>query len=151
MTEPRLSRRHGLRMGERAQAMVEFAITSLVVFLLLIFIIDGGRILWQYVTVSQAAAAGARYASFHGARSAATGYDSIGPGDDALLKTYVLGKVAGLGSSGLNVHMDYLNNSNAVGSRVTVYVTYTVSSFTRLVWEGQPVHLTDNVTTPILN
>jgi Flp pilus assembly protein TadG len=151
MIEPRCTACRRRPAREQGQAMVEFAITSVIIFLLLMFIVDGGRILWQYVTVAEAASSGARYASLHGARSGSTGHGMIGPGDDDAMKTYILGSVTGLGSSGLAVHLDYLNHSNAVGSQVTVYVTYTVTSFTRIIWPNQQVRLADNVTTPILN
>jgi uncharacterized repeat protein (TIGR01451 family) len=46
----------------RGQALVEFALTLLVFLMLLVMIIEVGRILWTYVTLQHAAKTGARYA-----------------------------------------------------------------------------------------
>jgi uncharacterized repeat protein (TIGR01451 family) len=46
----------------RGQALVEFALTLLVFLMLLVMIIEVGRILWAYVTLQHAAKTGARYA-----------------------------------------------------------------------------------------
>ena len=48
--------------AERGQAAIEFALTAILFFTLVIFIMDGSRIFWNYLTVSEAAREGARYA-----------------------------------------------------------------------------------------
>ena len=50
------------RDGERSQAMVEFALIGPIVLLLIFLIIDFGRALYYYVTISNAANEGARVA-----------------------------------------------------------------------------------------
>lgn len=46
----------------KGQALVEFAIVAIVLFLIFFLIIEMGRILWSWVTVQSAARSGARYA-----------------------------------------------------------------------------------------
>jgi hypothetical protein len=40
---------------EPGQAIVEFALTALIFLTLLVFSLDGSRIFWQYLTVTEAA------------------------------------------------------------------------------------------------
>lgn len=54
---------------ESGQSIVEFALTASLLFFLLFAIVDGGRIMWSYITVSQAANLTARYATYHGSDS----------------------------------------------------------------------------------
>ena len=51
-----------LRKTERGQALVEFAIVSIVLLLILFLIIEVSRVLWAWITVQNAAREGARYA-----------------------------------------------------------------------------------------
>jgi Flp pilus assembly protein TadG len=123
-----------IRAGdERGQAMLEFALTSVIFLTLIFFVIDGGRILWQHLTVTQAASTVARYASFHGANSAADGYDTITPGNDARLKQLVLENATGLDPVQLTVHGTWQPN-NEPGARVTVAIDYVTSPVVSLFW-----------------
>lgn len=51
------------KQADRGQALAEFAIIIVVLLVLILFIVDVGRIGWAWVTVQSAARAGARYAS----------------------------------------------------------------------------------------
>ena len=42
--------------GEHSQAIVEFALTALIFLTMLVFIVDGSRIFWNYLTVTEAGA-----------------------------------------------------------------------------------------------
>jgi hypothetical protein len=53
----------------RGQAMVEFALVAPIFFLLLFLIIEGGRFVFFYEMLNNAAREGARYAIVHGANS----------------------------------------------------------------------------------
>src|SRR5690242_12105624 len=64
--------RHHLRrlpIGERGQAMVEFALVAPIFFLLLFAIIEGGRFIFYYETLNNATREGARYAIVHGSNA----------------------------------------------------------------------------------
>lgn len=63
----RLARR--LPLGERGQAMVEFALVAPVFFLLLFAVIEGGRFIFYYESLANATREGARYAIVHGWKS----------------------------------------------------------------------------------
>jgi Flp pilus assembly protein TadG len=67
---------------ERGQSLAEFALASVVFFTLIFGIIQFGRAVFQYNTVSNLAQEGARWASVHGAAS-----DT--PGTAAQLQSYV--------------------------------------------------------------
>src|SRR5579864_8817480 len=55
--------RHGdRRMGQRSQAMAEFALVAPLLLLLLFGIVDFGRVIYVYVTLNQAVNEGARSA-----------------------------------------------------------------------------------------
>jgi len=68
---------------ERGQAIVEFALTALIFLTLLVFVVDGSRIFWNYLAVTEAARGGAHQAIVHGAKSTA----EVGPGNHSLLTT----------------------------------------------------------------
>lgn len=48
---------------KQGQSLAEFALILLVLLMLIFVIIDGGRLMWAYVTIQNAARQGARYAS----------------------------------------------------------------------------------------
>jgi Flp pilus assembly protein TadG len=66
------------RRETRGQALVEFALAAPIFFLLLLGILEGGRFIYQYETLNNAARAGVRYAIVHGAES----MNPTGPPDD---------------------------------------------------------------------
>lgn len=121
---------------EAGQAMVENAILSIVFFTLLLFVVDGGRILWNYVTVADAARIGARYAVVHGSKSTAP----VGPGNYTALVQNVRSAIVGLTTANLTVTATWTPN-NSPGSSVTVDVTYLVQPITGIFWRGQTLTL----------
>lgn len=125
---------------DAGQAMVEYALLAVFFFTLVIFLMDGSRILWGYVTVSHASAVGARYAITHGARTEPPAM-RIGPGGYAALQTAVQGSAPGLDPAQIKTTAIWQNNSNAPGSRVTVEVAYNMQSVTSLFWAGQTLTL----------
>ena len=115
---------------EAGQAMVEFALTSTLIFTLLFFLADGGRILWNYVQVSQLARQAARYASV---RSSESGDEA----DAAGIAGYVKAQAVGLDDARLAVSVRWPNgNTPDSGNRVEVTVTYSASSLVNLFWSG---------------
>ena len=64
------ARRRGID-SRRGQNLVEFAVSALLVVMLMLTVFEVIRMLWVYTTVSNAARMGARYATVHGADNAA--------------------------------------------------------------------------------
>ena len=56
-------------IGERGQAMVEFALVAPIFFLLLFAIVEGGRFIFYYETLNNATREGARFAIVHGSNA----------------------------------------------------------------------------------
>jgi len=126
--------------------MLEYAMTSLVLFTMLMFVVDGGRILWNYVAVNEAARVGARYAIVHGASSASP----VGPDDYAAITQDIQGSVDGLVATNLTVTATW-NPDNNPGSSVTVRVSYPVQPLTHFFWHDQTLALTSQSTMVIQN
>jgi Flp pilus assembly protein TadG len=132
---------------EQGQVLVEFALTALIFFTMVVFVMDGSRIFWNYLTVSQAARVGARYATVHGALATS----KVGPSNYAALTNEIQSRVVGLAPTNLTVTPTWAGNSNAPGSSVTVVVTYPVQPITRLFWPGQTFNLSAQSTMVIQN
>ncbi len=95
------------RKGERGQTMVEFALVFPVFLLLLFGVLDFGRVVYAYNTISNAAREGAR---------AAVILDNT----PDQVKTTVVQKAVSLSLTTANVNV----TSRAVGQPVTVTVDY---------------------------
>ena len=116
-------------VGRGGQSLVEFAIVAVLTVVMLLFVVEMGRMLLVYATVANAARAGVRYAVVHGGtRSAGTTVDSAsGPGADPAWVVTVVKNFASAGlltTSLLVVHVTYPGGSNAPGQYVTVTVVY---------------------------
>lgn len=115
--------------GRGGQSLVEFSVGALLTVIMLLFIVEIGRIVLVYATVANAARAGVRYATVHGnTRSAGATVDSAsGPGSDPAQVLTVVKNFASAGlltTSRLVVHVTYPGGSNAPGQYVTVTVVY---------------------------
>lgn len=133
--------------SELGQATVEFALTSLVFLTLITFVFDGGRILSNYITVSEAARTGARYASTHGSKSTSP----VGPNNYTALRNEVQARAPGLIAGRVTITATWANASNAPGSSVTVYVSYAVKPVAGLFWAEKEMILRDHSTMVIQN
>jgi Flp pilus assembly protein TadG len=100
---------------QRGVMAVEFAIVSILFFLLLFSIIEGGRAIWIYNTMAHAASEGARHAIVRGGLSTA-------PATAPVIESYVLGTVGGL--SGLTVTTTWADSTKMPGTTVTVTASY---------------------------
>ena len=109
--------RRGLR-GQRGSAIVEFTLVALMFFTLVFGLVEFGRALFAYSTISSAAREGARYASVHGS-------ESKQPATAADLSAYVQGKAVGLHD--VAVVVGWAPN-NEPGGAVKVQVYYTFKS-----------------------
>jgi Flp pilus assembly protein TadG len=117
----------GFRNMDRGSSLLEFALIAVVFILVLLGVVEMGRMVLVYTTVANAARAGARYAIVHGGDRTGTGADGpSGPGNISQVQTVVKNFAsAGLLTTGnLTISVIYPNGANAVGSPVSVTVTY---------------------------
>jgi Flp pilus assembly protein TadG len=108
---------------------VEFSVVAVLTVIMLLFVVEMGRMLLVYTTVANAARAGVRYAVVHGSsRAAGSTVDSAsGPGSDptqvvTVVKNFASGGL--LSTSLLVVHVTYTGASNAPGQSVTITAVY---------------------------
>lgn len=110
-----------LRQGERGQSLVEFSLTVIVFFIIVLGLIDVGRAVWNYNTLAQATREGTRYAIVHGSLSS----DPATSADQQDVVDQVEQFAGGLDLSLLNVTASWPDGSNEPGDRVIVETTYT--------------------------
>ena len=117
----------------RGQALVEFALVAPLFFLLLLVIVEGGRFIMYYQTLSNATREGARYAIVHGSNSSCPS-GPMAPGTTAPLDCYdpsganVVQRVKdasfGLLGSGVTVTSVWGALGNGRESDITVTASY---------------------------
>ncbi len=117
------------RAGRAGQSLVEFSVVAVLTAIVLLFVVEIGRMLLVYTTVANAARAGVRYAIVHGStRSAGATVDSAsGPGNNpsqvvTVVKNFASGGL--LTTSLLVVTVTYPGGSNAPGQYVSVSAVY---------------------------
>lgn len=120
------------------QSIVEFALIAVPFFLLVFGIIEGGRLLFTYHEVQNAAREGARYMVAHGREAD----DPLVPGDTAPVTTHVLGRVTGLDPAALEIRARWPDGSNAPGQRVEVEVEYAFEPVIGMIFGMGPIELT---------
>jgi hypothetical protein len=107
--------------GERAQALVEFALVLPVLLMLILGLIDVARAIAQENTLASAAREGTRYAIVHGSSSASP----VGSCSSCTNLTAINDVVsaAAIGVPTVTVTVDYPDSNNKRGSRVSVIAT----------------------------
>ena len=123
-----MKRPHIFRGREKGQAMVEFSMLGIVLFIMVFGMIDAGRAVWNYNTLSQATREGTRYAIVHGADSS----DPSGPGSgyytppssDVMVRQTIEKFGSGLDPGRLTVAAEWPDGSNARGDSVRVTSSY---------------------------
>ena len=125
--------------ADRGSAIIEFSLISFMFIILLLSVVEMGRMILVYTTIANAARAGARYAIVHGADQTVS---SSGPGSPCTC-TPVQTVVQNFASAGLvntsllTTTVNYPDGTNIPGSRVSVTVSYPydplVSYFTSLL------------------
>jgi len=131
----RAFRRSKARLGgTQGSAIVEFSLVAFMTIMLILAVVEMGRMILVYTTVANAARAGARYAIVHGNTRTGTGVDGpSGPGDNPTQVVTVVtnfASAAPLDMSRLVVTVSYPSGSNGVGSPVTVTAVYPYDPFT---------------------
>lgn len=105
---------------EGGASLVEFSFVALAFFVLVFGVVDVGRAVWNYNTLSQATREGTRYAIVHGANSS----NPSGPGDAGDISTEVREHASGLNDSQLTVTTTWPDGDNQPGSDVKVTAQY---------------------------
>lgn len=105
---------------ERAQSLVELAISLVVLLMLLMGAIEFSLALFQYVTIRDAAQEGALFASINPADTDGIEYHVLNAADDVLNQTDVHVDVAGLGDP----YPVCEGSTGGVPNYITVNVTY---------------------------
>jgi hypothetical protein len=117
---------------QTGQTLVEFTLIFLLFIMLLFGIVEGGRLIYDFGIVSQAAREGVRYASVRGSTCKLPGGPSC-TATEAEIKNYVVGKAIGLLTTA-NVAVSWPGpptGSTAPGKIISIQTTY---PFTPLVW-----------------
>ena len=119
---------HIIRGREKGQAMVEFSMLGIVLFIMVFGMIDAGRAVWNYNTLSHATREGTRYAIVHGADSSnPSGPDSANftsPRDDVMVTQTIEKYGSGLDPDRLKVTSEWLDGSNERGNSIKVTSSY---------------------------
>jgi Flp pilus assembly protein TadG len=121
--------------GRRGQNIVEFCLVAVMTVIMLLFVVEMGRMLLVYTTVANAARAGLRYAIVHGSTRAAgaTLDDASGPASNPAQVLTVVDNFASTGlltPSLLVVSVTYPGSSNAPGQSVNISVVYPYNPLT---------------------
>jgi Flp pilus assembly protein TadG len=109
--------------AEQGSNLVEFSLIAFMCIIVLLGVVEMGRMVLVYTTMANAARAGARYAIVHGGDRTA---NVSGPGNTAQVETVVKNFASAglLDTSRLTVNVTYPDGLNTAGSRVNVTVTY---------------------------
>jgi hypothetical protein len=128
------ARRYG---ASRGSAVIELTFCLLLMVIVLLSVVELGRIVLVYTTVSNAARAAARYAIVHGSSRTGSGVDGpSGPGPDPPQVVQVARDFASTGlivdQTRLTVSVTY-TGGNAVGGSVQVGVSYSYDALIGLL------------------
>lgn len=113
---------------EEGQNLVEFSLVAVMFIIVLLGVVEMGRMVLVYNALANAAKAGARYAIVHGADRTGSGYDGPSlPGSSGQVVTVTKDYAAAglLDSDNVTVSVDYPDGNANPGSRVTVSANYT--------------------------
>ena len=119
--------KHRIKKDE-GSTLIEFALIGFTFVILLLSVVEMGRMLLVYTTIANAARAGARYAIVHGGERTGSGIDGpSGPTCPCAQVDKVVTSFASAGlvtTSNLTITVEYPDGTNTAGSRVTVKVMY---------------------------
>lgn len=116
---------------DQGSSMVEFVLISFILVIVLLGVVEMGRMVLVYTTIANAAREGARYAIVHGADQTVS---PSGPGNPCtctdvqnVVKNFASGGL--VNTSLLTITVSYPNGDNNAGSPVSVKVTYPYDPF----------------------
>ena len=116
---------------DRGSTMIEFCLISVMLVIVLLGVVEMGRMVLVYTTIANAAREGARYAIVHGADQTAS---PSGPGNpctcpdvQTVVKNFASAGL--LNTDSLTITVSYPDGSNTAGSHVSVKVTYPYDPF----------------------
>jgi hypothetical protein len=112
---------------DEGSSLVEFSLVAFMFVMVLLAVVEMGRLVLVYTAVSNAAHVGTRYAIVHGGDRTGSGTDGpSGPGNTTSVQTVVQNFAAAglLDTSRLTVTVNYPDGSNAPGKNVSVTVAY---------------------------
>lgn len=118
------------RSRQHGSSMVEAALVSVILFMLLFGIIGFSRAIWAYSWTSHASREASRWASVRGGVSNCT--DGTCPANQAIITTHVKQNMLGLDPTSANVTVAFLPD-NGQGNTVKVDVTYDVTEIVPFV------------------
>jgi Flp pilus assembly protein TadG len=126
------------RRGERGSALVEFALVSTALLMLIFGIIDFGRALYTYHLVSNAARLGTRYAIVRGTACTPRSTPDVCPATTTQVQTYVRGTAPGVDPNAMTVTTTWPTSTGCTGTGapgcvVSVQVQYTFHFMTLLM------------------
>lgn len=126
---------HSNRSRRRGSSIVEFSLVAVEMMIVLLALIEFGRMVLVSTSVANSARAGIRYAIVHGATRTGSGVDGpSGPGAitniTANIKNYASAGL--LSTSRLDININYLDGNNVPGSRIQVTVRYPYDPLTLL-------------------
>lgn len=121
-TKSRLMRLSRLRSARRGSTLIEFALISFLLLMVLFVSIEMDRMLFVYTNLADAAKAGTRYAIVRGADRTSGASTAADPSPVVnIVKNYI----TGIDPSHLTVTVTYPDgNSNALAKHVKVVVQY---------------------------
>jgi Flp pilus assembly protein TadG len=121
------------RKRSRGGTLVEFTMVVFLLVIVLLSVVEMGRMVLVYTTVTNSARAAARYAIVHGASRTGTGKDGpSGPGANPAEIVQVVKDFASTGLldvNSLTINVTYPAGVNTVGGTVDVAVSYTYNPF----------------------
>jgi Flp pilus assembly protein TadG len=123
------------RNSEKGQTLIEFALVAFIFFIVIFAVIEMERMLLVYTTVANSARAGVRYAIVHGHDRTGSGANGPSTPTDYSNVVNVVKNLAGVGAldtGKLTVTVNYIDGSNAPGSRISVKAVYPYDPFTAL-------------------
>lgn len=123
-----------VRSNERGATLIEFALVITVVLTAIFASFETSRFMFAYVTLAQAARAGVRYAIVHGADRSGSGVDGRSSSSDtSQVRLVVTNLATAAGITLPTPTVTYSASPPAVGTLVTVAVSYTFTPITPLV------------------
>jgi Flp pilus assembly protein TadG len=125
-----------IRRSRAGQSMVEFSLVCFMLGIVMLSVIEIGRMMLVYTAVANAARAGARYAIVHGSTrtTGAAMSNASGPGNNPAQVVSVVTDFAAAGAvntARLVITVTYPGGSNAPGQLISVTAKYPYDPLTR--------------------